>query len=261
MTQHNDKNEQRSKRDIELFNEIAGDYSKKDLFLPSRNARHLRLSQTLDAISYSKGDIDILEIGCGAGFSAQYLKGRYKSYTGIDYSEELINVAKKNHSSENIEFVTADLFDYAPNKKFDVIILIGVLHHIPNILDAMKQCYKLLIPGGFIVANEPQPSNFFIHFLRKLRAKIDITYSEDQEELERDSLIKLFDASGLINTGYKPQGVFSTPFAEVIIKPKILSCCLSSLCCWLDTIVEKYCPGSIKNITWNVIVFGQKNKS
>ena len=35
----------------------------------------------------------VLEIGCGAGFAATYLRGRYSSYTGIDPSTGLVGLA------------------------------------------------------------------------------------------------------------------------------------------------------------------------
>jgi len=41
------------------------------------------LEQTMSILPVS-GKIDILEVGCGAGFSAEYLRGRYNRYLGID---------------------------------------------------------------------------------------------------------------------------------------------------------------------------------
>ncbi len=52
----------------------------------------MRLVQTLCHCRRNTGDLDILEVGCGAGFAAEYLSGFYRSYTGIDHSEELIQI-------------------------------------------------------------------------------------------------------------------------------------------------------------------------
>ncbi len=72
-----------SNQDQERFNRIASDYIMKDILPAHRLARINRLEQTMSILPVS-GKIDILEVGCGAGFSAEYLRGRYNRYLGID---------------------------------------------------------------------------------------------------------------------------------------------------------------------------------
>jgi SAM-dependent methyltransferase len=85
----------REVKDRELFDRISGGYWLKDLLPAHRSARQCRLEQTIMSIPVSS-NITILEVGCGAGFSAEYLRGKYHEYCGIDYSDELIKYLRPN---------------------------------------------------------------------------------------------------------------------------------------------------------------------
>jgi len=249
-------NAKRSRSEMEHFNNIASRYVKKDLFAPSRIARSLRIRQTVSGIPDPVSS-DILEIGCGAGYASEFLKGSFLKYTGIDFSEGLINIARTIHKGPGVEFYKADLYKYEPGKKFDLIIIIGVLHHMVDIPLALKICKKLLKPGGVIAVNEPQDSNILVGFVRKLRSRFDKTYSSDQEELDRKGLKKLFEQTGFADVRVKPQGFFSTPFAEVMMKPGFIFKPLSWLACNIDLLIEKNTGRFFSGLSWNIIVVGK----
>jgi len=243
-------------RDRALFDRIADSYARKDLFLASAKARQQRLRQTLGHHSLG-AEIDILEIGCGAGYSARYLSGHYSSFTGIDYSEELIQYAKEENAVPSAQFEAIDLNNYHPGRQFDVVFMIGVLHHMTDMPTEMQSLVKLVRPGGMVAVNEPQPSNPIIHGMRKLRTKFDSSYSEEQVELTADQVKALFSDAGLVDVVSVPQGYFSTPFAEVVIKPEFISSPLCSAAVFLDARLEKN-PSLLRNWSWNVIVTGTK---
>ena len=160
----------REEDDKMLFNKIANDYSKKDLTPYCRIARKQRLLSSLKGIS--KPINKMLEVGCGAGFSAEYLKGKFNQYLGIDYSKNLISYAIKNNSQNKVYFECKNINEFVTETKFDVILMIGVLHHIPQPENVIKLLSKLLSPEGIIVINEPQSGNPLIGLLRKIRKKL-----------------------------------------------------------------------------------------
>ncbi len=243
----------------ELFDKIALKYAGKDLYPSSRVSRKLRLLQTVLRSKISEKS-DILEIGCGAGYAAEYLSGKYMNYTGIDFSSELISFAGSVHKSQNTRFEVADLFEFTPKKKFDLVFMIGVLHHMQNIQEALNKCISFLKPGGMIVINEPRNSNPVVGLLRWIRKKSDDSYSNQQVELKESELIKTFRESGLTDISVFPQGFFSTPFAEVIIKPQFISIPFSSLFCFVDRFIEKYLKKIFGKLSWNIIVTGVNPK-
>jgi 2-polyprenyl-3-methyl-5-hydroxy-6-metoxy-1,4-benzoquinol methylase len=247
-------------RDRALFDRIAESYARKDLFPASAEARRMRLEQTLGHKALS-ADIDVLEVGCGAGYAAQYLSGHYRSYTGIDYSEELIRYAKAKNSVPGASFEAADLYSYDPGRQFDVVYMIGVLHHMTDMPAALQKLVQLVRPGGVVAANEPQPSNPIIHALRKLRVMLDSSYSAEQVELTADEAKKLFRDAGLADVTSIPQGFCSTPFAEVVLKPNFVFKPLSSVACYIDEKLERSGKHLLQNWSWNLIVSGTKSDS
>lgn len=239
-----------------LFDSIAKDYVKKDLYSPSRIARKLRLLQTVWNSGISESS-EVLEIGCGAGYASAYLSGKYMNYTGIDFSSELISFAGSAHRVPEVQFKVADLYEFEPGKKFDLIFMIGVLHHMNDIPLALKLCRSFLKPEGVIAVNEPRASNFFIGFLRRVRGKIDSSYSAEQEELKGSELVELFREAGLTEISVIPQGFFSTPFAEVMIRPRFISLPLSWFFCMADRFLEKFFGKMLGKLSWNIIVSGK----
>ena len=162
---------ERRNNDVKLFNKIAEDYAGKDNIPANRYARKFRLDQTLKHIPISQ-DSKILEVGCGAGFSARYLWNHYEKYVGIDHSAKLIGYAKKNNKFYSANFYCVDLKKFKSKNNFDVIFLIGVLHHLTELPEKMKLMVNLLKPGGWLVANEPMKGNKVISILRKIRKKV-----------------------------------------------------------------------------------------
>lgn len=238
------------------FNAIAEKYVKKDTFPPSRRARKLRVLQTIRGVKRSPLP-DILEVGCGAGYASEYLRGRYSGFTGIDFSSGLIGLAESVHQYPDAEFLRADLYGYDPGRKFDLIVIIGVLHHMEDIPRAIEVCRGMLKPGGMMAVNEPQDANLLVRFVRKLRAKYDSTYSPDQEQLDRKELATLFSDAGFKDISIRPQGFFSTPFAEVMLKPSFVFLPLSMAGCAMDRLMEKVFGRFLHGLSWNIIVQGK----
>lgn len=247
----------RASRDRALFDRIASNYASKDLYQPSRMARQARLQRTVALAGHGPGS-DILEVGCGAGFAAQYLRGRFGTYTGIDYSDELIAFASQLQTGPEVVFQAIDLYEWQSDKTYDVIFAIGVLHHMPDIPRALSVMYSMLKPDGHLVVNEPQPANVVFHGLRKLRAMVDTSYSSEQEELEESALVGYFDRAGFADIRTRAQGLLSTPFAEVTLRPGVLARPLSALACRVDAWLEDHCQGVLKAAAWNIIVTGRR---
>jgi 2-polyprenyl-3-methyl-5-hydroxy-6-metoxy-1,4-benzoquinol methylase len=244
--------------DKHLFDRISTQYVKKDLHPASRVARMQRLAQTMAKANVSP-TCTLLEVGCGGGFSAEYLRGYYKKYIGVDYSEGLISYAKQQRGGEDVSFFTQNIKEFAPPEPIDVIVMIGVLHHMDDMLAAMRLMYGMLRPGGQLIINEPQPANPLISAARFVRKAIDKNYSSDQRELPVEELQALYANAGFEKIKFFPQGFFSTPFAEVAMRPVFITKRLSHLACRIDRTLEKSSlEGIMRNLSWNVIGVGRK---
>ena len=248
----------RESDDKKLFDDIAVNYVKKDLTTYCRVARKLRLVQSLKGIKQPIKKI--LEVGCGAGFSVEYLKGKFVNYTGVDYSENLIKYAKKHNSNTGVKFECLNINDFNPEFKFDVVLMIGVLHHMSEPEKVIKSLSRILNPDGIIVVNEPQAGNPLIGLLRKIRKNIDDNYSTDQVEFTEDEIYSMFKKCGH-ETKTFAQGVLSTPLAESRILPGFIGIPLAWIAVILDPILEKFLSIlSFKKLTWNIVVHARRKE-
>ncbi|QDT91684.1 class I SAM-dependent methyltransferase [Gimesia algae] len=246
-------------RDRALFDQIAEKYCRKDLLPATQHARRHRLFQTLKSVQMPP-HADVLEVGCGAGFAAKYLEGRIGSYCGVDYSENLIHYARAHNSGPEIEFVAANIKDFQPGKSFDLIFAIGLLHHFDDLDSMLESTVQLLNPGGWFIANEPQPGNPLISLARRVRKRIDSHYSSEQKELTAKSLRSACERAKLSSVQIVPQGLFSTPFAEVPLHPQWLFTPVSILACFTDKIVERLPEKAFHSLSWNLVVAGQRQE-
>lgn len=95
----------------------------------------------------------ILDLGCGNGRFFELLKDKDINYIGVDFSEKLIEIARKKYPK--VKFQVADALDLPfPNNYFDKIYSIAVLHHIPSKqfrLQFLKETRRILKPNGLLI--------------------------------------------------------------------------------------------------------------
>lgn len=113
----------------------------------------------INSVKLITKDLNILEIGCGEGGNiSPFLDKGYKC-TGIDLSQSQINNAEeyfKDHPNrENLSLICNDIYDIAPEKKYDIILLRDVIEHIPNQNKFMGHLKQFVAKGGIIFFGFP----------------------------------------------------------------------------------------------------------
>lgn len=249
----------RARRDRRLFDRIADDYSRKDLLPAHRRARRLRLIQTLRHTGIDES-ADLLEIGCGAGFAADDLRGRFRSFHGIDHSTRLVDLANEINGGPGVSFATADASTLSLDRRFDVIFMIGVLHHLPDPEASLRHLKSLLKADGVIAVNEPHNGNPAIQLARRIRKRTDSHYSDDQTTFSGAGIRAVFEGAGFDLTTLRPQGLLSTPFAEVVMPAQTLVSPLSSIACAMDRIIEAAAPWALRYLSWNLIAVAKPRR-
>jgi len=111
----------------------------------------------------------VLDLGCGNGRWFELFQEKNVDYFGIDSSEKLVEIARKNYSEAR--FQTADALNLPfPNNYFDKIYSIAVLHHIPSEefrLKFLAEAKRVLKPEGFLILvvwKFHQPKEIFLLF-------------------------------------------------------------------------------------------------
>jgi len=103
--------------------------------------------------------ISILEMGCGTGKNTSFLAQIGASVHAIDFSEGMIEKAKKKVQAENVRFSVADLTQKWPceNRSYDLIVCNLVLEHIEDLSFIFSEAFGVLEEEGRFLVNELHP--------------------------------------------------------------------------------------------------------
>ena len=147
-----------------------------------------------------KGDC-VLDMGCGSGRHAIELAKRGCTVHGIDFSKRLICKAKRNAAGDgNPEFEVADIMDFKPRCKYDVVLcLYDVIgSSIAKGADdkVVKAIGRALKSGGTAVV-----SVMNLAMTRKCCRKADNLFSDMREKDDFLKLIKLPPSHTMQKTG------------------------------------------------------------
>ena len=96
--------------------------------------------------------LKILDIGCGGGLLCEPLNRLGATITGIDASNDNIEVAKL-HSKEmnlNIKYIRCSPENLNFKSKFDVILNMEVVEHVSNISLFIQNCSNLIKKNGIM---------------------------------------------------------------------------------------------------------------
>jgi len=94
----------------------------------------------------------VLEIGCGRGVGVEILLSLGAEHvTGFDLDPKMIALARKrltNYGDRVRVFVGDAEAINAPDASFDAVVDYGVIHHIPQWHQALKEIARVLKPGA-----------------------------------------------------------------------------------------------------------------
>jgi 2-polyprenyl-3-methyl-5-hydroxy-6-metoxy-1,4-benzoquinol methylase len=115
---------------------------------------------------------NILDFGCGDGRFEFEMKDSEVMVEGIDYSQKAIGFAKAfNLQNKKITFICQDLLKKSESRKYDAIVSIETLEHIPpkELKKLIKKFSKLLNKQGRLIItvpskNVPLFSKHYQHF-------------------------------------------------------------------------------------------------
>lgn len=137
-------------------------------------------------------DKDVLEVASGSGFNSKawlekFPRGRF---TGLDVSR---CACEDYRNSVGCRAWEVDLLKGPfPNEQFDVVFVIGGLHHcIRDLPLAIKNIASFIRPNGFFLMMEPN-GEYFLEPLRKIWYRRDRFFEADTEEaLSHDKLLQI----------------------------------------------------------------------
>jgi trans-aconitate methyltransferase len=96
---------------------------------------------------------DVLELACGPGVWTARLLRHAASVTAVDASAEMLVIASARIDDPRARFVEADIFTWAPDRRYDVVFFGFWLSHVPR--ERFESFWSLvadcLVPAGRVL--------------------------------------------------------------------------------------------------------------
>lgn len=122
-------------------------------FIIERLAAHFQLPAT--GLKRLQGT-SVLDIGCGGGLICEPLARLGATMTGIDPAAENIEAARRHAAGQDltITYRPARVEDLvAENTRFDAVLCLEVVEHVPDVPAFLRQCASLVRPGGLMIVS------------------------------------------------------------------------------------------------------------
>lgn len=117
--------------------------------------------QRLSKIVNMLGEYDThLDIGCANGLFTKLYLEKYPNTSGwgTDISDVAIELAKENCPEGNFQQADVCHLPYGDNT-FDLVHSCEIIEHLENPGDAVKECWRVLHPGGELIITVPDKNN------------------------------------------------------------------------------------------------------
>jgi len=95
----------------------------------------------------------------------------------------------------------------APDKDYDFILFSEIIEHLMNVLTPLRDCYRLLAPGGKLLVSTPIPNIIFYQSKHHLA------------EYRPDRIVQVFEYVGFEVLRYKKINIWDKKFALTGVRP------------------------------------------
>jgi 2-polyprenyl-6-hydroxyphenyl methylase/3-demethylubiquinone-9 3-methyltransferase len=156
-----------------------------------------------------------LDVGCGGGFSCEFMAARGVLVSGIDQSAKCIQAAQKHAESSGFKIdyrqAVAENIPYG-DATFDAVVCVDVLEHVENVEQVIAEVYRVLKPNGlflFDTINRTFKSKLvMIWLLENILRQIDRGVHDWNKFIQPEELTEWLDAAGFKNIDIKGFDIF-----------------------------------------------------
>ena len=133
-------------KEVQKFNKIS--YSWWDPEGPFKPLHMLNPVRT----NFIKNSVDLdykslIDVGCGGGLLCENLVSNNNKVTGIDMSEDAIEIAKTHKALNNLDInyqnISLENLIEKSNEKYDVLTCLELVEHVPDPEKLISDCIKM----------------------------------------------------------------------------------------------------------------------
>ena len=162
------------KNNIDKYNAWAYQYDNN--INSTRDLDKIVTKKSLSNIDFFK----VLELGCGSGKNTEWLISKADRLVALDFSKNMLALARKKITSEKVTFINADINKKWPvnNNSFDLATINLTLEHIEILDHIFNSLFMKLIQGGKCFVCELHP--------KKQLSGSKARFEENGSEIELD---------------------------------------------------------------------------
>jgi len=100
-----------------------------------------------------------LELGCGTGKNTEWLAGVSEKVIAVDFSDKMLDIAKRKSYTKTIEFIKADIaqpWNFLSDNA-NLIVCSLVLEHLEDLQPFFAKAAKALASNGYLYVGELHP--------------------------------------------------------------------------------------------------------
>ncbi len=162
----------------------------------------------------------LLDLGCGTGHSRPIYADHVDCYVGADLSYGAVRAAARHAPAAR--WLQGDAL-HLPfgNGTFDAVAFSSVLHHVPDMHQALSEARRVLVPGGFVFAFDPNLLHPAMLAFRHPRSPLYTQegVSPHEQPLHPAALRQTFAEAGFGHIGQRCQS--DIPYRQVA--PRLLN--------------------------------------
>lgn len=190
-------------RQREHFNSIAGRYR-----AARAGGNHVVLKELIwseflrDKLQLRQPGMRVLDAMCGYADANGMLRrqlGVDFAYSGFDYSDDV--VARVRRDDPDLDVWQADATGFRADRSYDLVVLIGGLHHVHHAAArTLSNLVSAIRPGGHFLSFEPTHGNPVSGAIRDAVYRRNPLFDAETEHgFAVGELMAMFERAGLVN--------------------------------------------------------------
>ena len=172
----------------------------------SRNKYNdLYLGEKILLNNFFKKKFSVLDIGCSQGGFISILNKIHNDfkYLGLDFNQKALSIAKKKNPLGKFKKINDNKYSKYTNKKYDLVILFGILHLNKDWKNIIREAYK--VTKKYLIFDLRETDK---KILKKIFMKINgdsnsISYFIHHEKIVKNFFYSNFKNKKLIKISYK----------------------------------------------------------